>query len=65
MSTSELELYHQRTQFCQPYVEFMTQVVTLLGARKASPNALSAQLRRQIERVKAFSLESRQSLQEV
>lgn len=61
MSTSELELYHQRTQFCQPYVEFMTQVVTLLGARKASPNALSAQLRRQIERVKAFSLESRQA----
>ncbi len=59
MSTRELGLYHQRAQFCQPYVEFMTQVVTLLGARKLSPSALSAQLRRQIDRVKAYSLEAR------
>jgi type IV/VI secretion system ImpK/VasF family protein len=61
MSTSELGIYHQRAQFCQPYVEFMTQVVTLLGARKLSPSALRAQLRRQIERVKAYSLEARQA----
>lgn len=61
MSTSELGLYHQRAQFCQPYVEFMTQVVTLLGARKFSPSALSAHLRRQIDRVKAYSLEARQA----
>jgi type VI secretion system protein ImpK len=61
MSTRELGLYHQRAQFCQPYVEFMTQVVTLLGARKLSPSALSAQLRRQIDRVKAYSLEARQA----
>jgi type IV/VI secretion system ImpK/VasF family protein len=60
MSTTELGLYHQRAQFCQPYVEFMTQVVTLLGARKLSTSILSAQLRRQLERVKAHSLESRQ-----
>ena len=61
MSTRELGLYHQRAQFCQPYVEFMTQVVTLLGARKLSPSALSAQLRRQIDRVMAYSLEARQA----
>jgi len=61
MSTTELGLYHQRAQFCQPYVEFMTQVVTLLGARKLSTSTLSAQLRRQLERVKAHSLESGQA----
>lgn len=61
MSTTELGLYHQRAQFCQPYVEFMTQVVTLLSARKLSTSVLSAQLRRQLERVKAHSLESRQA----
>jgi type VI secretion system protein ImpK len=61
MTTSELGLYHQRVQFCQPYVEFMTQVVTLLGTRRLSQGALSTQLRRQIERVKTYSLEARQA----
>jgi type VI secretion system protein ImpK len=61
MSVSELGVYHDRARFCQPYVEFMTQVVTLLGARKLSSSALGAQLRRQIERVKTYSLEARQA----
>jgi type VI secretion system protein ImpK len=61
MISNELGLYNKRAQFCQPYVEFMTQVVTLLEARKLSPNILSSQLRRQIERLKTSSLEARQA----
>jgi type IV/VI secretion system ImpK/VasF family protein len=61
MSTSELERYHQQAQFCQPYVEFMTQVVTALSVRKLSSSALSVQLVRQVAHVRVFSLEARQA----
>lgn len=59
--SSELERYRQQVQFCQPYVEFMTQVVTVLSARKLTSSALSAQLFRQVARVRTFSLEARQA----
>jgi type VI secretion system protein ImpK len=61
MSSSELERYRQQAQFCQPYVEFMTQVVTVLSARKLTASALSVQLLRQVARVRTFSLEARQA----
>lgn len=60
MSVPESSLYQQRTQFCQPYVEFMTQVAMLISSRKLSPTALSTHLRRQLERVKAYGLQAKQ-----
>jgi len=61
MSTSELDRYRLQAQFCQPYVEFMTQVVTVLSVRKLNLSALGMQLRRQVARVRTFSLEARQA----
>jgi type VI secretion system protein ImpK len=60
MSTNDAVLYHQRVKFCQPYVEFMTQVATLISARKLSAAALSGHLRRQLERVKDYGLQAKQ-----
>jgi type IV/VI secretion system ImpK/VasF family protein len=60
MSTNEVALYHQRVRFCQPYVEFMTQVAMLISARKLSAAALSGHLRRQLERVKDYGLQAKQ-----
>lgn len=60
MSQITTSVYADQARFCQPFIEFMMQVVVVVKARKLNLNMLLNQLHRQIEDVRAFSLESRQ-----
>lgn len=65
MNNEMTSSYVEHAKFCQPFLEYMIEVVVIVKARRLNLNMLENQLRQHIDQVRTFSLESSQKKEAV